>query len=85
MKIRASREEAFMQIDASEESTQFRINEIFASMRRPSEIGPEGLEKVLRETTTLFSSLSILVSAMRRDYVKAQGLLRDIEPVQELR
>ena len=66
------------QIDASERSTQFRINEIFVGLRRPvKEVKIEDLEDVLREVTTLFSSLSVLVGAMRRDYVKAQSLLRN--------
>ncbi|GEM_PF-2351910 len=78
-KIKSSRELAFQQIDYSEENTQVKINEIFATMRRHSEIGPEGLESVLKETTTLFSSLSILVGAMRRDYVKALSLIRQVE------
>ena len=77
--LRVSREPALRQIDASEKSTQMRINEIFASLRLPSEEVEEGLEGVLREVTTLFSSLSILVSAMRRDHVRAQVLLRRIE------
>ena len=67
------------QIDASERNTQIKINEVFATMRRPlEEMGPEVLEEVLRETTTLFSSLSILVSAMKRDYIKAQSISRHI-------
>lgn len=65
------------QIDASEQSTQVRINEISLEMRKPiGQVKPESLEGVLREVITLFSNLSILSSAMRRDYVKAGVLLR---------
>lgn len=65
------------QIDASEQSTQVRINEISLEMRKPiGQVKPESLEGVLREVITLFSNLSILSSAMRRDYVKARVLLR---------
>jgi len=65
------------QIDASEQSTQVRINEISMEMRKPiGQVKPESLEGVLREVITLFSNLSILSSTMRRDYVKAGVLLR---------
>ena len=67
------------QIDASEQSTQMRINEILAGLRLPLEqIQPGDLEGTLTEVTTLFSRLSILAGAMRRDHVKAQALLRDV-------
>ena len=76
-RLRRDHDIILRQIDASDKSTQMRINEIFASIRRsPDMAKPEMLEEVLREVTTLFSSLSILVSSMRRNYVKAKSLLR---------
>lgn len=67
------------QIDASEQSTQMRINEILAGLRLPLEqIEPGSLEGTLTEVTTLFSRLSILAGSMRRDDVKAQVLLRGV-------
>jgi len=78
--LRVSHDLVLKQIDASEKNTQVRINKIFAGLRHTvEEIEPGELEGVLREVTTLFSSLSILVSTMRRDYIKAQSLLRSIE------
>jgi len=83
-KLKLDRNLILMQIDSSEKSTQMRINEIFVDIRRPmEELGLEGLEGVLREVTTLFSNLSILASVMRRDYVKAQSLLRRITSLYE--
>lgn len=56
-----------------------RINEILAGLRLPVEqIEPKHLEGILTEVTVLFSRLSILVGAMRRDNVKAQSLLRGL-------
>jgi len=70
----------FEQMDASESSTQLRINEILAQMRRPvDEIQSGDLEEILKEITIQFSRLSTLASSMRRDYVKAQGLFRRLE------
>jgi uncharacterized membrane-anchored protein len=67
------------QVDASEESTQLRIDEILMELRKPAEqLKPEDLEEVLREVTVLFSRLSVLGSTMRRDYVKASSILREI-------
>ena len=65
------------QVEASEMSTQVRINEIFAAIRRPpDEMKPADLESMLTEVTILFSRLSIAASAMTRDYVKAEAELR---------
>lgn len=78
-RLRLTHESMIKQIDASERSTQFRINEIFTAVRRPLEqVKPKESEGMLREVTTLFSSLSILASATRRDYVKAQSVLRSV-------
>lgn len=73
------REPMFSQTDASEKSTQLWINEILAKMRRPlDEIQPEDLEAILKEITIQFSRLSTATSSMRRDYIRAQGLLRSL-------
>jgi hypothetical protein len=78
-RLRARHDLALRQIDASEQSTQMRINEILAGLRLPLEqIRPESLEGILTEVTTLFSRLSILAGAMRRDYVRAQALVRGV-------
>lgn len=78
-RLRLTHESMIKQIDASERSTQFRINEIFNAVRRPLEqVKPEESEGMLREVTTIFSSLSILASATRRDYIKAQSVLRSV-------
>jgi hypothetical protein len=67
----------FDQMDASERSTQLRINEILAEMRRPvDEIQPGDLEDILKEITIQFSRLSTLASSMRRDHIKARGFHR---------
>ena len=67
------------QMEASEKSTQLRINEILAEIRRPAEqMQPSDLGSILTEVTILFSRLAVAASAMRRDYVKAEGLLRDL-------
>jgi len=80
--LRLNRDIALRQIDFSEKNTQVRINEIFVDIRHPAEEeGPEKLEGVLREVITLFSNLSILVSSMRRDFVKANRLLRRMEGI----
>jgi len=77
--LRAGRELMLEQMDASEESTQLRIDEILMELRRPTEqLKPEDLEEVLREVTVLFSRLSVLASSMRRDYVKANAVLRRV-------
>lgn len=76
-RLHSQRELMFDQTDAAERSTQLWINEILAKMRRPiEEIQPKDLEEILKETTIQFSRLSTMASSMRRDYVKAQGLLR---------
>ena len=67
----------FDQMDASEDSTQLRINEVLAQIRRPvDEIQPNDLENMLKDIVIEFSRLSTTSSSMRRDYVKAQGILR---------
>jgi hypothetical protein len=77
--LRSRRELMLKQVDASEESTQLRIDEILMELRKPAEqLKPEDLEEVLREVTVLFSRLSVLGSTMRRDYVKASSILREI-------
>ncbi|MEM2905431.1 MAG: hypothetical protein QW057_06210 [Candidatus Bathyarchaeia archaeon] len=77
--LRSNRELMLRQMDASEESTQLRIDEILMELRRPTEqLKPEDLEEVLREVTVLFSRLSVLASSMRRDYVKANAVLRRV-------
>jgi hypothetical protein len=77
--LNLTHEPVINQVDASEKTTQFRINEIFADIRRPVEqVKPENLEEMLREVTTLFSSLSILGSAIKRDYIRGRGILYDI-------
>lgn len=69
----------FDQMDASERSTQLRINEILADMRRPvDEIQPDNLENILKEVTIQFSRLSTLASSMRRDLIRAQGFYRSL-------
>lgn len=78
-RLHSGRRLMFEQLDASERSTQLRLNEILADMRRPmDEIQPSDLEEILREITIQFSRLSTLASSMRRDHVKAQGLLRGV-------
>jgi hypothetical protein len=78
-RLRARHDLALRQIDASEQSTQMRINEILAGLRLPLEqIQSGSLEGILTEVTTLFSRLSILAGAMRRDYVRAQALVRGV-------
>jgi hypothetical protein len=68
----------FDQMEASENSTQIRINEILAEMRRPvDEIQSSDLEEILKEITIQFSRLSTLSNTMRRDRVKAQSILRN--------
>jgi hypothetical protein len=75
----SKRELMFRLMDASEKSTQFRINEILAELRRPvDEIEIGGLEEILKEITIQFSRISTMVSSMRRDYVKARSLLRSL-------
>lgn len=75
----SGRELMLKQLDASEESTQLRIDEILMELRKPAEqLKPEDLEEVLREVTVLFSRLSVLASTMRRDHVKASSVLRQI-------
>lgn len=67
----------FDQMEASENSTQIRINEILAQMRRPvDEIQSSDLEEMLKEITIQFSRLSTLSNTMRRDRVKAQVIIR---------
>lgn len=69
----------FSQMEAAESNTQLRINEILLNMRRPvDEMQPDDLEEVLKEITIQYSRLSTLASSMRRDYVKAQGILRGL-------
>jgi len=78
-RLYSERELMFRQMEASERNTQLRINEILLNMRRPvDEMQPDDLEEVLREITIQYSRLSTLASSMRRDYVKAQGILRDL-------
>lgn len=56
-----------------------RINEVFADIRRPpDQMKPADLESMLTEVTILFSRLSVTASAMTRDYVKAESILRDL-------
>jgi len=75
----SEREAMFSQIEASEKSTQLRINQIFADIRRPPEqVKPADLESMLTEVTILFSRLSVAASAMTRDYVLAGSHLRDM-------
>ena len=77
--LHSGRELMLKQVDASEESAQLRIDEILMELRRPTEqLKPEDLEEVLREVTVLFSRLSVLASSMRRDYVKANAILRHV-------
>ena len=69
----------FSQMEAAESNTQLRINEILLNMRRPvDEMQPDDLEEVLKEITIQYSRLSTLASSMRRDHVKAQGILRGL-------
>lgn len=77
--LRSGRELMLNQVDASEETTQLRIDEILMELQRPTEqLKPEDLEKILTEVTVLFSRLSVLASSMRRDYIKASAILRRI-------
>ena len=77
-KLYSDRKLMFDQIDASEDSTQLRINEILAEMRRPvDEIQSSNLENILKDITIQFSRLSTTSSSMRRDHIKAQALLRN--------
>jgi hypothetical protein len=79
IRLYSERKLMFDQMEASESSTQLRINEILAEMRRPvDEIQPGDLEDILKEITIQFSRLSTLASSMRRDHVKARGLLRGL-------
>jgi len=69
----------FEQMEASETSTQMRINEIVAQLRRPvEEIKPSDLEDVLKEITVQFSRLSTLSSTMTRDHVKIKAIFRKL-------
>jgi hypothetical protein len=78
-RLYSERKLMFDQMDASESSTQLRINEILAEMRRPvDEIQPGDLENILKEITIQFSRLSTLASSMRRDHVKARGVFRGL-------
>ena len=78
-RLYSDRKLMFDQMEASESSTQLRINEILAEMRRPvEEIQPGDLEEILKEITIQFSRLSTLASSMRRDHVKARGLFRGL-------
>lgn len=78
--LRSRHDLVLRQIDASEQNTLMRINEILAGLRLPvAQIQAGRLEGILTEVTTLFSRLSILVGGMRRDYVRAQALLRDVD------
>jgi ABC-type transporter Mla subunit MlaD len=78
-RLYSERKLMFDLMEASESSTQLRINEILAEMRRPvDEIQPDDLEDILKEITIQFSRLSTLASSMRRDHVKARGLLRGL-------
>jgi hypothetical protein len=84
IRLYSGRRLMFEQLDASERSTQLRINEILAEMRRPvDEIQPGDLEEILREITIQFSRLSTIASTMRRDQVKAQGLIRGMRNLLE--
>jgi hypothetical protein len=77
-RLYSDRKLMFDQMDASEDNTQIRINEILAQMRRPiDEIQPSDLENILKDITIQFSRLSTTSSTMRRDYVKARALLRN--------
>ncbi|MFQ6085376.1 MAG: hypothetical protein ACE5OY_03810 [Candidatus Bathyarchaeia archaeon] len=68
------------QTDASEKSTRMKVMEIFSSLRKsPDQIQISDLESGLREITTIFSGLSTIASAMRRDHIRARGYLRDID------
>lgn len=76
-RLHSERKLMFDQMDASENSTQIRINEILAEMRRPvDEIQSSDLEEILKEITIQFSRLSTLSNTMRRDRVKAQVIIR---------
>lgn len=69
----------FEQMEASETSTQMRINEIVAQLRRPvEEIKPSDLEDILKEITVQFSRLSTLGSTMTRDHVKIKTIFRNL-------
>jgi len=70
----------FEQMEASEASTQMRINEIHAQLRRPvEEIKPSDLEEILKEITIQFSRLSTLSSTMTRDRVKIDAIFRSLK------
>jgi len=78
-RLYSERELIFSQTEAGETSTQLRINEILAELRRPlDEIQPKNLEAVLKEITVLFSRLSTASNSMRRDYIKAKGIFREM-------
>lgn len=75
----SERRAMFDQIEASERSTQLRINQIFADIRRPpDQLKPADLESLLTEVTILFSRLSVAASAMTRDNVLAESHLGDM-------
>jgi hypothetical protein len=72
----------FEQMEASEASTQMRINEIHAQLRRPvEEIRSSDLEEVLKEITIQFSRLSTLSNTMTRDRVKMEAIFRGLRAV----
>lgn len=51
--IRSGRELMLSQVDASEESTQLRIDEVLMELRKPTEqLRPRDLEEILREVRT---------------------------------
>ncbi len=68
----------FKTITAAEQAAQVRNEEIFRNIGNLEQIELGVLKSWLGELTYMFSSLSVLTGAMRRDYAKAQVYLTEI-------
>lgn len=73
-----SDEPFFKSITAAEQAAQGRNDDIFRNIWNLEQIELGVLKSWLGELTYMFSSLSVLTGAMRRDYAKAQAYLTEI-------